>query len=158
MSNLVSSILYNTDTEKYIFVEQEREAVEGKTVEIPSTIVEEGETAEEAVKRCIAELAGYKVDETDVIMEFYVSPESTNNVTSIYYTEVSEIINEDANTVEVDDLGYGGNLIFKGEEGEMVPPYRLIDAKSILAVNHVEHNRIMKDTVDVLTQAKLKTF
>jgi ADP-ribose pyrophosphatase len=165
-ANAVAAVIYDTVKEKYIFVEQTRPSVEGKTVEVCAGKIDEGENPEEALKREIIEETGYKVDEISHIYDYYSAIGYSTEIISLFYVEVSEKIgegggtdeHEDITVVEVDDLGFGGNLIFKGENGEMVPPYRLIDAKSIMAVNYVEHNRIMKDTVEVLTDAKFKTF
>lgn len=164
--NSIGAIIYDTVKKKYIFVEQTRPAAEGKTVEICAGKIDKGEEVEEALKREIIEETGYKVDEINHIYDYYTAIGYCTEIMSLFYVEVSEKIgegggtdeDEDITLVEVDNLGFGGNLIFKGEEGEMIPPYRLVDAKSIMAVNHVEHNKIMKNTVEVLTEAKFRTF
>lgn len=163
--NGVAAVIYDTIKEKYIFVEQYRGAVDGKMVEITAGKIDKGEEPEEAMKREIAEETGYKVDRIDHLQDFYSCPGMMDEIVSLFYVEVSEKIDEgggidkeDIKVVEVDKLGYGGNIFMNSEEGDMTPPYRVIDAKTIIAINHVEHNTVMKDTVDVLTQAKLRTF
>jgi ADP-ribose pyrophosphatase len=161
----VAAMVYDTVKDKYIFVEQYRGAVDGKMLEIVAGKIDKGETPEEAVKREIVEETGYKVDRVDLLQEFYSCPGMMDEVVSLFYVEVSERIDEgggvddeEIKVVEVDKLGYGGNIFMESGEGDMTPPYRVIDAKTIIAINHVEHNKVMKDTVDVLTQAKLRTF
>jgi ADP-ribose pyrophosphatase len=163
--NTIGAIIFDTIKKKYIFVEQTRPAAEGKTLEICAGKIDKGEEVEEALKREIVEETGYKVDIINHIYDYYTAVGYSTEIMSLFYVEVSEkvgegggIDSEDISLVEVDKLGFGGNLLFEGGEGEMVPPYRLVDAKSIMAVNHVEHNRIMKDTIDVLTGGKIREF
>jgi len=165
VNNAVGAVIYDTKKQKYIFVEQNRPSVDGKTVEICAGGIDMGETVEEALKREVLEETGYKVDTMDHICDYYPSVGYSQEIMSLFYVEVSEKIgdgggigDENIIIVEVDDLGYGGNLIFKGDNGELIPPYKLIDGKSIIAVNHIEHNNILKNTIKVLTDAKFKTF
>lgn len=163
--NTIGAIIFDTIKEKYIFVEQTRATAESKTLEICAGKIDKNEEVEEALKREIIEETGYKVDKITHICDYYTSIGYSTEVMSLFYVEVSEKVGdgggvdgEDISLVEVDKLGFGGNLLFDGVEGEVIPPYRLVDAKSIMAVNHVEHNRIMKDTIDVLTGAKIREF
>jgi len=163
--NTIGAIIFDTTKEKYIFVEQTRAPAEGKTLEICAGKIDKGEETEEALKREIIEETGYKVDNINHIYDYYTAIGYSTEIMSLFYVEVSEklsdgggIDGEDISLVEVDKLGFGGNLLFEGTEGEMIPPYRLVDAKSIMAVNYVEHNKIMKDTIDVLTSSKIREF
>jgi ADP-ribose pyrophosphatase len=163
--NTIGAIIFDTVKEKYIFVEQTRAPAEGKTLEICAGKIDKGEETEEALKREIIEETGYKVDTINHIYDYYTAIGYSTEIMSLFYVEVSDkvgegggIDSEDISLVEVDKLGFGGNLLFEGAKGEMVPPYKLVDAKSIMAVNHVEHNKIMKDTIDVLTGGKIREF
>lgn len=164
--NAVAGIVYDTVKEKYLFVKQWRPGAQGDMIEIVAgTLDIEGEKPEEALKREIIEEMGYKVDLINHLKDFYVSPGGCTEVCSLYYVEVSEkvaegggIDNENIEVIEVDYLGPMGTLFWNMDEGQMIPPYQLIDAKSIVAVSMVEVNRILGDMADVLTQAKMRSF
>ena len=120
------------------------------------------------------EETGYKVDMITPIMDFYSSPGRTTEVISLFYCEVSEKVNEgggigDENTsiVEIEKLGLGGKIFSQdpfntemkmGQEGKIIPPYQLIDAKSIIAVMWYEKNEVLKNMADVITHAKLRSL
>jgi ADP-ribose pyrophosphatase len=163
--NGVGAIIYDTVKNKYIFIEQYREPVEGKMVEICAGKIDEGEDDIEAIKREVIEETGYKCDKITPLTQFYVSPGYSTEVISLFYVEVSERISdgggiedEDIKIIEVDKLGFGGNIFLGEEEGMLSTPYQLIDAKSILAVNFIEHNKVMKDVVNILTDSRLRSI
>jgi len=166
--NGVAGIVYDTVKEKYLFVQQFRGPVEGVMIEIVAGSLDiEGEKPEEALKREIVEEMGYKVDLINHLKDFYVSPGGCSEVCSLFYVEVSEkvaegggIDNENIEVVEVDYLGATGTLFWEmnDETGEFIPPYQLIDAKSIVGVSIVENNRIVSDMANVLTQARMRTM
>lgn len=166
--NGVAAIVYNTVKEKYLFVRQFRAPAEGQMIEIVAgTLDVPGERPEEAIKREIVEEMGYKVDLINHLKDFYVSPGRVSEVVGIYYVEVSEKVaegggvgDEDIEVVEVDYLGSSGTLFWEmnDETGEFIPPYQLIDAKSIIAVSIVENNRIVSDMANVLTQARMRNL
>ena len=164
--NAVAGIVYDTVKKKYLFTKQWRPGAEGDMIEIVAGSLDiEGEKPEEALKREIVEEMGYKVDLINHLKDFYVSPGGCSEVCSLYYVEVSEkvaegggIDNENIEVIEVDYLGPMGTLFWNMDEGQMIPPYQLIDAKSIVAVSMVEVNRILGDMADVLTQARMRSF
>jgi ADP-ribose pyrophosphatase len=167
--NSVAGIVHNTVTDKYLFVKQWRPGVEADMIEIVAGSMDiEGEKPAEALKREVTEEMGYKVDHINHLRDFYSSPGGTSEVVSLYYVEVSEKIgdgggvdNENIEVVEVDYLGPTGTLFWNMDmenDGQMIPPYQLIDAKSIVAVSMVEVNRILGDMADVLTQAKMRSL
>jgi 8-oxo-dGTP pyrophosphatase MutT (NUDIX family) len=124
-----------------------------------------GERPEEALKREIVEEIGYRMDTCTHIRDFYVSPGGVSEIISLYYVEVSEKVSdgggigdENIETIEVDYLGVMGTLFFEPKDGVITPPYRLIDAKSIIAVNYVETNRMLKDMANVITQVRMNGF
>lgn len=172
--NVVAAIVKDTKKNKFIFVEQYRPATEGIMVEVVAGKIDKGEKPEESIKREIMEETGYKVDTISPIMDFYTAPGITNEVVSLFYVEVSEKVNEgggiddeNISIVEIETLGLGGKIFPQdpfnsemkmGEEGKIIPPYQLIDAKSIIAVMWYEKNKVLKDMADVITQAKLRSL
>ena len=98
----------------------------------------------------------------------YTGSHSSNRNTWPYRLKipnVSDVIkrvdNENIEVIEVDYLGPTGTLFWNMDTengGQMIPPYQLIDAKSIVAVSMVEVNRILGDMADVLTQAKMRSL
>jgi nudix-type nucleoside diphosphatase (YffH/AdpP family) len=171
--NAVAAIIYDTVKKKYIFVEQYRAAVEGVMVEVVAGCIDEGEKPEQALKREIMEETGYKVDFTKHISDFYSTPGKTSELTSLFYCEVSErvdvgggIDDEYVSVVEVEKLGLNGRLFFDdplkdfetGVDNKLIPPYQLIDAKSLIAVMWLEKSNVLKDMADVITQAKLRSL
>lgn len=165
--NGVAAIVYDTVKEKYIFVEQFRSPAQGNLVEVVAGALDvEGEKVEEALKREIIEELGYKVDHMNHLKDFYVSPGASTEVVSLFYVEVSEKISEgggdheeNIKIIEVDKLGPMGTLFWDPDEnGNMIPPYQLIDAKSIIAVSMIETDRIIGEMANVLTQAKMRSL
>lgn len=174
MGNSVSAIIKDTVKNKYIFVSQYRPGADGEMVEIVAGNVDEGETPEESIKREVMEETGYKVDFIKHVNDFYTSPGRTDEIMSIFYAEVSERINEGGGVgdekitlVEVEKLGLGGRLFFNDPlntdiepdtEQKIMPPYQLIDAKSLIAVMWMENSNILRDMSEVITQGKLRSL
>lgn len=164
--NGIAALVYNTETEKFIFVEQYRAPVEGVLLEIVAGGIEENEKPQDAVKREIAEELGYKVDKITHIKDFYVSPGANTEITALFYVEVSEKISEgggvddeDIKIVEAIDLGLNGNVIFEMfNDGRIVPPYQMIDAKSIIAINWWVGNKMMKSLWETVSEFKMKSL
>jgi ADP-ribose pyrophosphatase len=170
----VAAIIFDTVKKKYIFVEQYRAGAEGVMVEVVAGSVDKGEKHEQAIKREIMEETGYKVDFTNHISDFYTSPGRTTEIISLFYCEVSERVNkgggigdENISIVEVEKLGLNGRLFFDdptgfnmevGKESKMMPPYQLIDAKSLIAVMWFEKSNVLRDMAEVITQAKLRSL
>lgn len=174
MGKSVSAIIKDTEKNKYIFVSQYRPGADGVMVEIVAGKIDEGEKPEESIKREIMEETGYKVDFMKHVYDFYTSPGRTDEVMSVFYVEVSEQINtgggigdETIEIVEVETLGLGGRLFFQdphktsmveGKESNLMAPYQLIDAKSLIAVMWLENNNTLRDMSEVITQAKLRSL
>lgn len=174
MGNSVSAIIKDTKKNKYIFVSQYRPGADGLMVEIVAGAVDKNEKPEEAIKREVMEETGYKVDFINHVNDFYTSPARTDEIMSLFYIEVSEQVNEGGGindetieVVEVEKLGLGGRLFFKdphdlgvkmGEEEKIMPPYQLIDAKSLIAVMWLENNDTLKNMSEVITRAKLRSI
>ena len=163
----VGALVYNTETKKYLFTEQYRAGAEGMMIEIVAGKMEEGEKTQEAIKREIVEEIGYKVDNIVHITDFYLSPGGSSEVMALFYVEVSEKIgegggvdeNENINIIEVEDLGLNGNIFFEfPEKGDVTPPYKLIDAKSLMAVSWHVQNKMMKSVWETVSDFKMKSL
>ena len=164
--NSVGALVYNTETKKYFFTSQYRAGAEGLMIEIVAGKIDEGETPQEAVKREIAEEIGYKVDNITHITDMYLSPGGSKEVMALFYVEVSEKIGdgggvggENISVVEVEDLGMSGNLFFEiRKDGNITPPYKLIDAKSIVAVNAHVQSKMLRELWKTMSDYKMKSL
>ena len=164
--NAAAALVYNTDTKKYLFVQQYRPGAEGIMLEVVAGGIEEGEKPQDTIKREIAEELGYKVDKLIHINDCYMSPGFNTEVIAIFYAEVSEKIGEGGGVddegitvVEVSDLGLNGNLFFDiPEDGDIVPPYKLIDAKSVIAVNWYMTSKLMRSLWETVSDYKMKSL
>ena len=164
--NSVAALVYNTETKKYLFTEQYRLGASGLMIEIVAGKMEEGEKTQDSIKREIVEELGYKSDKIVHITDFYLSPGGSTEIMALFYVEVSEKIGEgggiegeDIRVVEVEDLGLNGNLFFEfPEDGDVTPPYKLIDAKSLMAVNWFVQGKMMKSIWETVSDFKMKSL
>ena len=168
--NSVAAIIYDTIKEKYIFIQQYRAGADGMMVEVAGGVMEEGEKHEQSIKRKIMEETGYKVDSVSHAKDFYLTPGISNDVVSLFYCEVSEMVNEgdgEISIIEVEKLGLGGRIFLedplnpKMEEGveyTMKPPYQIIDAKTLIAIMWLEYSNILKQMAEVITQSKIRSL
>lgn len=97
----VAGVVYNTKTEKYIFVKQYRSGTGYDILEIPAGLLDiPGEETEECMKREVLEETGYKVDKIEFLNEHFTSPGYSNEKIHLFYCEVSEKI---SNKLGVED-------------------------------------------------------
>ena len=93
--NGVAALVYNTITQKYIFVSQFRPGVGNDIIEIPAGVLDHaGEEPRDAMIREIEEEIGYGVDKITLIDEGFVSPGGTTEMISVYFAEVSDKVGE----------------------------------------------------------------
>lgn len=164
--NAAAALVYNTETKKYLFVEQYRAGAEGVMIEIVAGTMEENEKPQDTIKREVAEELGYKVDTILHISDFYVSPGANTEICALFYVEVSEKISDGGGVddeyiriIEVQDLGMSGNLFFEiPENGNITPPYKLIDAKSIIAVNAHVQSKMLRELWKTMSDYKMKSL
>lgn len=131
----VASVVYDTILKKFIFVKQWRPGSNSELIElVAGTLDVPGEDPREAMKREIDEEIGYKTDSIKLLDEFYSTPGGTNEVLTVYYSEVSEKIsegggleNEDIDIVEMDL--------------DEVLTTRFRDAKTIIGINYIRENK-----------------
>jgi ADP-ribose pyrophosphatase len=136
--NAVASLVYNTLTQKYIFVSQWRAGVAGDIIEIPAGVLDHGsEDPRDAIIREIEEEIGYGVDNITLIDEGFVSPGGTTEMISVYFAEVS------------DKVGEGGGVEGEDEEIDIIEMSReemlntrFKDFKTIIAVQWARYNHL----------------
>ena len=127
----VGGIIYNTETQKYIFVKQWRPGPRDYIIEIAAGLLDvEGEDPRDCMIREIEEETGYKTDSIITLVdEFYSSPGFTNEKLTLFYAEVSEQVKT--------DLGVDDEEIELVEMDYTELTYKLMeftDAKTILAL------------------------
>lgn len=80
----VVAILPILDDGRIVLVRQYREAVEKTTLEIPAGGIDDGESAEDAVRREMVEETGYRVGAVEHLASFYSSPGFTTELMHLY--------------------------------------------------------------------------
>lgn len=142
--NAVAGLIYNTKTQKYIFVKQFRPGAEADLIEIVAgTMDVEGESPEHCMERETMEEVGYKVDKIQHLHSCFCSPGSMSEKLHIFYIEVSEKIQEGGGVGD-ENL----ELIEVGEKG--LSEHLVNDAKTIIAIQWIKMKQLqkllMKDT------------
>lgn len=137
-----AAIVYNTDTNKAILVNQFRYPCYSKSggwmTEIVAGMIDSDETPEEAIRREILEEIGYKVHTLSWISTFFVSPGGSSERIFLFIATVDnhhrinnggglESENEDIKLIEY-------NL---AELHELLTKNEIEDAKTIIAVNYL---------------------
>jgi len=92
----VAVLLYDEKQDSILLTEQFRvgpmeNGVNPWIFEIPAGIVEQGEDKRKAIEREILEETGYKCEAGELIGEFYLSPGGTNEVTTLYFSQLDLI-------------------------------------------------------------------
>jgi ADP-ribose pyrophosphatase len=131
----VAAVIYNTKTDKYIFVKQWRPCNDEDIIEVVAGSIEKNVTPFESIRNEVLEETGFKCDYIKKLTEFYVSPGSSSEKVTIYYVEVSE---------KVED---GGGLENENEEVEIIEMYKdevldysFKDAKTIICKRYITNN------------------
>lgn len=128
--NSVAVVVYNTVTQKYIFVKQFRVGSQDYLMELVAGHIEKNITAVETVKREVFEETGYETDTIDLLVPAYwTSPGFSTETIAIYYVEVSK------------KTGKGGGLKEENENIEVVEMtlnavvhYPWIDGKTLIGL------------------------
>lgn len=147
--NSVAVLVYNTDTNKIILLNQFRFPTykhgHGWLTEIVAGMIDEGETPEESARRELLEEAGLTISAFEHICDFYASPGGSSEIIYLYYAEVA---GKFAVPVKTGGLaGHGEDIVTLevtlDEALEMIQTGALIDAKSVAAIYWLE-NRLLK--------------
>lgn len=131
----VCAIVYNKNTDKYIFVNQWRLSLEGDMIEVVAGSIEKGETPKDAIRKEVIEETGYDPITIFHIRDFYVSPGAITEKVSLFFVEVENKIS--------DTLGAEGEHedieLVKMSFDEVID-YHFIDAKTIIASMYIHLN------------------
>jgi ADP-ribose pyrophosphatase len=134
----VCAIVYNKETDKYLFVEQWRPCLNDKMIEVIAGSIEENETTEHSIRKEVLEETGYLCDSITYIMDFYVSPGTIKEKVNMFYVTVSERVCDcTGNELEDEELEL---LELSYDE---LHNYEFIDAKTIIALSwlkNIKHN------------------
>lgn len=114
------AILAVTDEDKVLLVKQYRPAVKNKLLEVPSGIIDEGESPEEAAFRELEEETGYRAEKLEKLGTFYTSPGFSHSQLHLYkafnliktqqdlddaeFLEVIEINKNKINNLNIEDI------------------------------------------------------
>lgn len=91
----VSAVVYNTSTNKYLFVKQFRPGSKGEIVELVAGMIDDKNlTPLETIKKEIKEELGYKTDKIKFLSKSYTAAGYTDEIIHYYYAEVSQKINK----------------------------------------------------------------
>jgi nudix-type nucleoside diphosphatase (YffH/AdpP family) len=106
----VAAVILDRDARSVILVEQFKyptlEKGPGWIIETVAGIAEEGESAEDAIRREVLEEVGYEIDVLEPIATFYLSPGGSSERILLYYAEVTS----------TGKVGTGGGLPSEGED------------------------------------------
>ena len=145
----VAALIYNTDTQKVVLVNQFRYPAftkgSGWLTEVVAGILKTGEDPVEAIIREVEEETGFKVSKLEHIASFFVSPGGSSEMIKLYYTEVKA----------VDKISEGGGLIEEGEDVKLVEltvdelkqmliNAELVDSKTLIAAQWFVCKYLMK--------------
>lgn len=151
----VAVLIFNADTQEYVFVLQNRYPIVEKNgnepiYEIPAGLVDPGEEPIEAAKREVLEEVGYKIqdEKIDLIQQYYPGVGYSSERIFLYFAVVS---NED----KVEE---GGGLEIEGEFLEVVhldqdyamelyESGKIIDGKTIISLLFVETANLRQEII-----------
>jgi nudix-type nucleoside diphosphatase (YffH/AdpP family) len=138
-NDAVAAVIYLKDEDKYLFTRQFRyptyEKGGGWVIELVAGIVEDGEEAEESMKREILEELGYEVSEIVYLTTFFLSPGGTSERIHLYLCQSSSSLKiEDGGGAEDENEGIEIIKYSRGEVAERLSTNAFEDAKTIIGM------------------------
>ncbi len=91
----VCAVVFNKETDKYLFVQQFRVGAKKELIELVAGMVDKEDTSlEDCIMREIKEELGYSVNKDDVrfLYSFYVSPGANSEKMHLFYVETDQKI------------------------------------------------------------------
>ena len=138
---VVSVLLYLTDIEKIVLVEQFRysslRTKSGWVTEIVAGVVDPGEEPATAAKRELLEEAGYEVDDVTKVMQYYPSVGLSNQLILHYFAEATSLAKrKDGGGLQEEGEDIKVHLFSKEQAKKLLAEGGLEDAKTIIALQH----------------------
>ena len=138
---VVSVLLYLTDIEKIVLVEQFRysslRTKSGWVTEIVAGVVDPGEEPATAAKRELLEEAGYEVDDVTKVMQYYPSVGLSNQLILHYFAEATSLAKrKDGGGLQEEGEDIKVHLFSKDQAKKLLAEGGLEDAKTIIALQH----------------------
>lgn len=142
---VVSVLLYLTDVEKIVLVEQFRysslRTKSGWMTEVVAGLVDQGEAPAVAARRELFEETGYKVDDVSKIMQYYPSVGLSNQLIIHYFAKATSLAKqEDGGGLEEEGEDIKVHLFSKDQAEKLLAQGDLEDAKTIIALQHFLRN------------------
>lgn len=141
----VACILYLTDLNRYVLIEQFRYPVTETyedhpwILEVAAGTVDPGESPDAAVEREVLEETGYVIKEKQAFAEFFTTPGICSEKIYLYYaTADSRDQVAISSPDEEEDIRI--HLFSADELSNLITAGRIKDAKTLVAVYHVLHN------------------
>lgn len=146
----VAALLYDSAKNEILLIEQFRysTALHGEPwlIEVVAGAIDEGETAEEAIKREIKEEAGYEVSMLKKIMLIYPSPGFLNERLHIFIAWISEAHKiSDGGGISEEDEDIRNVRFPLSDVPQLISSGKIRDAKSIVALQHLYHLEAKKE-------------
>lgn len=149
-NDAVSAVVYNTDTQQYIFVSQFRYSAyrngeNGWLTELMAGVIDKDETPEDALVRELEEELGYTTDKAEKITSFFTAPGYTTEQVHLYYVEVSNASKSGKGGGVEDEHENIEPVSYSLEEiREIMEAHTFNDAKTIIGCNYVLNSRAEK--------------